>query len=145
MNRIWGMNWIGICRGYYKCSSLRGCPARKHVERALDDPTMLLVTYEGDHNHAHSNAPPLLLQSWLIYFLLNCFIYLLPFIPILDSNHATSGDIYLFLFLHNHSFFSIFCLLFEIHSAIWIRCKLARQIMDSRGWPLFFFFFFFRY
>ncbi|KAL9258509.1 putative WRKY transcription factor 7 [Drosera capensis] len=36
-------------RGYYKCSSFRGCPARKHVERALDDPTMLMVTYEGEH------------------------------------------------------------------------------------------------
>lgn len=43
-------------RGYYKCSSVRGCPARKHVERALDDPTMLIVTYEGDHNHALSVA-----------------------------------------------------------------------------------------
>ncbi|KAL5559082.1 hypothetical protein UlMin_035293 [Ulmus minor] len=41
-------------RGYYKCSSLRGCPARKHVERALDDSEMLIVTYEGDHNHAMS-------------------------------------------------------------------------------------------
>jgi hypothetical protein len=38
-------------RGYYKCSSVRGCPARKHVERALDDSTMLIVTYEGEHNH----------------------------------------------------------------------------------------------
>lgn len=38
-------------RGYYKCSSVRGCPARKHVERALDDPTTLFVTYEGEHNH----------------------------------------------------------------------------------------------
>ncbi|XP_039055259.1 probable WRKY transcription factor 7 isoform X2 [Hibiscus syriacus] len=38
-------------RGYYKCSGVRGCPARKHVERALDDPRMLIVTYEGDHNH----------------------------------------------------------------------------------------------
>nr|GEX65206.1 probable WRKY transcription factor 7 [Tanacetum cinerariifolium] len=43
-------------RGYYKCSSVRGCPARKHVERALDDPSMLIVTYEGDHNHALSIA-----------------------------------------------------------------------------------------
>ncbi|XP_076927487.1 putative WRKY transcription factor 7 [Bidens hawaiensis] len=43
-------------RGYYKCSSVRGCPARKHVERALDDPSMLIVTYEGDHNHAQSGA-----------------------------------------------------------------------------------------
>nr|QIL87951.1 putative WRKY transcription factor 11 [Lilium longiflorum] len=39
-------------RGYYKCSSVKGCPARKHVERALDDPTMLVVTYEGEHYHA---------------------------------------------------------------------------------------------
>ncbi|CAA7407614.1 unnamed protein product [Spirodela intermedia] len=42
-------------RGYYKCSSLRGCPARKHVERALDDPTMLIVTYEDDHLHDPSD------------------------------------------------------------------------------------------
>ncbi|KAL8130925.1 putative WRKY transcription factor 15 [Apium graveolens] len=41
-------------RGYYKCSSVRGCPARKHVERAVDDPTMLIVTYEGEHNHSQS-------------------------------------------------------------------------------------------
>ncbi|CAI9781237.1 unnamed protein product [Fraxinus pennsylvanica] len=38
-------------RGYYKCSSIRGCPARKHVERCLEEPSMLMVTYEGEHNH----------------------------------------------------------------------------------------------
>ncbi|CAK9143794.1 unnamed protein product [Ilex paraguariensis] len=38
-------------RGYYKCSSMRGCPARKHVERCLEDPSMLDVTYEGEHSH----------------------------------------------------------------------------------------------
>ncbi|KAJ8561286.1 hypothetical protein K7X08_027476 [Anisodus acutangulus] len=38
-------------RGYYKCSSVRGCPARKHVERAMDDPVMLIVSYEGEHRH----------------------------------------------------------------------------------------------
>ncbi|KAJ0985130.1 hypothetical protein J5N97_003486 [Dioscorea zingiberensis] len=44
-------------RGYYKCSSLRGCPARKHVERDPDDPSMLIVTYEGEHRHTPSTAP----------------------------------------------------------------------------------------
>ncbi|XP_057417562.1 probable WRKY transcription factor 15 isoform X2 [Lotus japonicus] len=52
-------------RGYYKCSSVRGCPARKHVERALDDAAMLVVTYEGEHNHALSaaDATNLILES----------------------------------------------------------------------------------
>ncbi|CAL4918974.1 unnamed protein product [Urochloa decumbens] len=45
-------------RGYYKCSSVRGCPARKHVERCVDDPSMLIVTYEGDHNHNRVVAQP---------------------------------------------------------------------------------------
>ncbi|XP_014510614.1 WRKY transcription factor WRKY51 [Vigna radiata var. radiata] len=44
-------------RGYYKCSSVRGCPARKHVERAQDDPNMLIVTYEGEHRHPQTRLP----------------------------------------------------------------------------------------
>ncbi|KAL6224854.1 hypothetical protein ACLB2K_003709 [Fragaria x ananassa] len=52
-------------RGYYKCSSVRGCPARKHVERALDDPSMLVVTYEAEHNHSLNiaEASNLILES----------------------------------------------------------------------------------
>jgi len=40
-----------MCSGYYKCSTVRGCPARKHVERDPGEPAMLIVTYEGDHRH----------------------------------------------------------------------------------------------
>ncbi|KAK8478841.1 hypothetical protein V6N13_107237 [Hibiscus sabdariffa] len=43
-------------RGYYKCSSISGCPARKHVERAMDDPSMLIVTYKGEHRHSQPAA-----------------------------------------------------------------------------------------
>ncbi|GAB2274705.1 hypothetical protein Dimus_009476 [Dionaea muscipula] len=39
-------------RGYYRCSSSKGCPARKQVERSRVDPTMLLITYAYDHNHS---------------------------------------------------------------------------------------------
>ena len=45
-------------RGYYKCSTVRGCPARKHVERDPHDPAMLIVTYEGDHRHAPAELEP---------------------------------------------------------------------------------------
>lgn len=38
-------------RGYYRCSSCKGCPARKQVERSRVDPTMLLITYTGEHDH----------------------------------------------------------------------------------------------
>nr|QGQ64037.1 WRKY transcription factor 14 [Santalum album] len=38
-------------RGYYRCSSSKGCPARKQVERSRVDPTMMLITYAFDHNH----------------------------------------------------------------------------------------------
>lgn len=40
-----------VCSGYYKCSTVRGCPARKHVERDPREPAMLIVTYEDDHRH----------------------------------------------------------------------------------------------
>ncbi|XP_074279787.1 WRKY transcription factor 22 [Silene latifolia] len=38
-------------RGYYKCSSSKGCLARKQVERNKSDPKMFIITYTSDHNH----------------------------------------------------------------------------------------------
>ncbi|XP_062205648.1 probable WRKY transcription factor 14 [Phragmites australis] len=38
-------------RGYYRCSSSKGCSARKQVERSRTDPSMLVITYTSDHNH----------------------------------------------------------------------------------------------
>ncbi|RRT77212.1 hypothetical protein B296_00005888 [Ensete ventricosum] len=38
-------------RGYYRCSSSKGCSARKQVERSRTDPNMLVITYTYEHNH----------------------------------------------------------------------------------------------
>ncbi|CAM8966856.1 unnamed protein product [Rhodiola kirilowii] len=46
-------------RGYYRCSSSKGCPARKQVERNRSDPNMFIVTYSAEHNHpapTHRNS-----------------------------------------------------------------------------------------
>ncbi|MBA0774616.1 hypothetical protein Gotri_009815 [Gossypium trilobum] len=39
---------LGIKR---RCSSSKGCSARKQVERSRTDPNMLVITYTSEHNH----------------------------------------------------------------------------------------------
>ncbi|KAF0919039.1 hypothetical protein E2562_028262 [Oryza meyeriana var. granulata] len=39
-------------RAYYRCSSSKGCPARKQVERSRADPDTVIVTYSFEHNHS---------------------------------------------------------------------------------------------
>nr|GMC89472.1 WRKY transcription factor 22-like [Ipomoea batatas] len=46
-------------RGYYRCSTSKGCLARKQVERNRSDPSMFIVTYTAEHNHpmpTHRNS-----------------------------------------------------------------------------------------
>ncbi|KAK9103743.1 hypothetical protein Sjap_020997 [Stephania japonica] len=46
-------------RGYYRCSSSKGCLARKQVERSRSDPGMFVITYTAEHNHpvpTHRNS-----------------------------------------------------------------------------------------
>ncbi|KAK9084343.1 hypothetical protein Scep_030814 [Stephania cephalantha] len=38
-------------RGYYKCSTSKGCSAKKQVERCRTDASILIITYTSNHNH----------------------------------------------------------------------------------------------
>ncbi|TKY70976.1 WRKY transcription factor 29 [Spatholobus suberectus] len=40
-------------RSYYRCSSSKGCSARKHVERSHLDPGVFVVTYTSEHSDPH--------------------------------------------------------------------------------------------
>ncbi|PRQ21602.1 putative transcription factor WRKY family [Rosa chinensis] len=38
-------------RGYYRCSTSKGCSAKKQVERSKTDASVLIITYTSSHNH----------------------------------------------------------------------------------------------
>ena len=43
-------------RGYYRCSTSKGCSAKKQVERCRTDASMLIITYTSTHNHPAPDA-----------------------------------------------------------------------------------------
>lgn len=40
-------------RAYFKCSFAPTCPVKKKVQRSIQDQSIVVATYEGEHNHPH--------------------------------------------------------------------------------------------
>ncbi|CAK8569944.1 unnamed protein product [Lathyrus sativus] len=42
-------------RAYFRCSMAPSCPVKKKVQKCLNDKSIIVATYDGEHNHGVSN------------------------------------------------------------------------------------------
>ncbi|GKC21938.1 probable WRKY transcription factor 40 [Tanacetum coccineum] len=50
-------------RAYFKCSYAPTCPVKKKVQRSMYDQTIVVATYEGEHNHQYPSRQDQLVMS----------------------------------------------------------------------------------
>ncbi|KAF3623683.1 ubiquitin conjugating enzyme 2 [Capsicum annuum] len=44
-------------RAYFRCSFAPTCPVKKKVQRSIEDQSIVVATYEGEHNHPMTSKP----------------------------------------------------------------------------------------